>query len=109
MKLSAVAAIALLLAALPAAAESPTPNMPAMASFADFDTDGDGAITEEEYVDARNKRIAARAGEGRPMRGLSQAEEFKDLDNDGDGQISRDEFAAHQRRHMQTRPRYPAR
>lgn len=98
---------ALCLIALPAVAQPPVPGRPAMATFADFDLDGDGMITEEEFVDARNKRISERAAEGRAMRGLSQAEEFKDIDLDGDGRINREEFEAHQLRHRQERPRPP--
>ena len=109
MKLTVAAALILLLAAAPAAAQQPTPAFPGMASFADFDTNGDGIITEQEFVDARNKRIAERAGEGRPMRGLAQAEEFKTIDTNGDGHLTREEFDMHQRRHMQTRPLPPAR
>ncbi len=107
MNIALPLALALLLAVAPATAQQPAPTFPAMASFADFDTNGDGSITEQEFVEARNKRIAERAGQGRPMRGLSQAEEFKDIDADGDGRISREEFAAHQSRHTQPRPGYP--
>lgn len=108
MKPTIATALVLLLAAAPLAAQQTTPPpFPAMATFEDFDANGDGYITEQEFVEARNKRIAERAAEGRPMRGLSQAEEFKDIDADGDGRISREEFAAHQSRHAQPRQRYP--
>ncbi|WP_127476049.1 EF-hand domain-containing protein [Sulfurivermis fontis] len=94
----------LLCIAFPAAAQPPLPPQPPMPTFAEFDADGDGAVTEQEFVDARNKRIAARAGEGRPMRGLAQVEEFKDIDSNGDGRLSREEFAAYQNRHRPPRP-----
>lgn len=100
--------LALCLSSLPAAAQQPIPpgaGRPAMATFTDFDSNGDGIITEQEFIDARNKRISERAAEGRPMRGLSRAEEFKDIDTDGDGQLTPEEFAAHQRRHQQDRQR----
>lgn len=105
-----VLAAALGLVALSATAQQPMQpgsGRPPMASFADFDLDGDGVITEPEFIEARNKRIGERAAEGRPMRGLSQAEEFKDIDLDGDGHLSREEFEAHQLRHRQERPRPP--
>ena len=74
----------------------PGANMP---TFAEFDTDGDGAISEQEYVDGRNRRIAERAAAGYPMRGLSQAADFSAVDSDGNGSLSPEEFAAQQAGH----------
>jgi len=96
--------LALLCLAAPAAAQRPPPMHATPPNFAEFDADGDGLITEQEFIDARNRRIAERAGEGRQMRGLENMEEFKDIDTDGDGTISAEEFTAHQQRHMQDRP-----
>ncbi len=104
---SLLSAAALLLLATSAAAQTAaTPPPPpgrwgGMATFAEFDLNGDGVITEQEFNEARGKRIAARAAEGRPMRGLAQAEDFKAMDSNGDGRIDRQEFAAHQQRHWQ--------
>ncbi|MDD3449777.1 MAG: EF-hand domain-containing protein, partial [Gammaproteobacteria bacterium] len=70
-----------------------------MPTFAEFDTDGDGAISEQEYVDGRNRRIAERAAAGYPMRGLSQAADFNAVDSDGNGFLSPEEFAAQQAGH----------
>jgi Ca2+-binding EF-hand superfamily protein len=75
-------------------------NMPA---FADFDLNGDGKLSQEEFTEARNRRIGSRAQEGRPMRGLSQAEPFEAIDADGDGSISPEEFSRHQQSHRQQR------
>ena len=104
-------ALTLVLATLPVAAQPPGPmgRGMAMPTFADFDLNGDGVITEQEYVEARNQRVSERASEGRPMRGLSQARDFQDIDLDKDGRVTPDEFAAHQQQHWQSRPRGPAR
>lgn len=68
-------------------------NMPA---FADFDLNGDGTITEEEFTKARSERIAKRAQEGRKMKNLANAPSFDEIDIDDNGGIDSDEFAAHQ-------------
>ena len=67
MKLSCLASLATLFIALPAAAQPSTrPMGPGpMPVFADFDGNDDGRITEQEFIDARSKRIAERATEGR--------------------------------------------
>jgi len=71
-------------------------NMPV---FADFDLNGDGSITETEFLKARNERIAKRAEEGRQMKNLASAPSFQDIDTDDDGVVSNEEFAAHQAEH----------
>ena len=71
-------------------------NMPV---FADFDLNGDGSITETEFLKARNERIAKRAQEGRQMKNLANAPSFQDIDTDDDGAMSPEEFAAHQAEH----------
>lgn len=71
-------------------------NMPV---FADFDLNGDGSITETEFLKARSERIAKRAQEGRQMKNLANAPSFQDIDTDDDGAVSNEEFAAHQAEH----------
>lgn len=111
MKHACMVSLAALFIALPAAAQPPAPPMGPgrMPTFADFDADGDGSITEQEFVDARSKRIAERATEGRPMRGLSQAADFSEIDINGDGALSREEFDTQQSSHIQNRPMGPVR
>lgn len=106
MKLSSMAFLAALFIALPAAALQPArPMGPGKTpAFADFDGNGDGRITEQEFLDARSQRIAERATEGRAMRGLSQAKDFKAIDTNADGGLSREEFDAAQSQHVQNRP-----
>lgn len=106
MKLLCMASLAALFIALPAAALQPArPMGPGKTPvFADFDGNGDGRITEQEFTDARSQRIAERATEGRAMRGLSQAMDFKAIDTNADGGLSREEFEAAQSQHVPNRP-----
>jgi len=69
-------------------------------SFDDFDLDGSGTVSKEEFYKVRGERMAAMAAEGRQMRGVASAPSFEDLDTDGDGQLSADELAAGQKAHM---------
>lgn len=64
--------------------------------FSAFDENGDGAISEEEFYEARGERMATRATEGRPMRGAAKAPTFSDLDADGDGKLDPEELTAGQ-------------
>ena len=71
--------------------------------FSEFDLNGDGAIDEPEFAEARAARVSARAEEGRMLRGMATAPPFADLDTDGDGRLTQDEFDAGVRRHWQGR------
>jgi len=75
-------------------------NMP---SFSDCDLDGDGRILEEEFNEARSKRISERAQQGYQMRNLRKAPSFTDIDANGDEEISTDEFTTHLSLHRQQR------
>ncbi|WP_328983428.1 EF-hand domain-containing protein [Thiorhodovibrio winogradskyi] len=76
-----------------------------MPSFSDFDADGDGQITQEEFEQARAERIAERSSQGYQMRGLADAPSFADLDTNGDGTLDEKEFATGAaKRHGQPRP-----
>ena len=69
-------------------------------TFEDFDTDGDGFVSEEEFNTLRAERIAARAAEGRQMKGVASAPAFSTIDSDGDGKLNREEFTAGRDAHM---------
>jgi len=69
-------------------------------SFDEFDLDGNGFVSEDEFNTVRGQRVADRATEGRPMRGLESAPAFADIDTDGDGQLNQAELAAGQQAHM---------
>jgi len=60
--------------------------------FADFDADKNGSVSEKEFNDAKNQQIAAKAKEGREMRGLANAPTFSSIDTNRDGQLSEDEM-----------------
>ena len=70
-------------------------------AFSEFDLNGDGAIDEQEFIDARTKRIAERIREGRMMRGLTTPHTFSDMDTDGDGILTPEEFDMGVRNHRQ--------
>ena len=71
--------------------------------FEAFDSDGSGAISEQEFYAAHGKRMATRAEEGRPMRNAASAPLFSDIDSNGDGSLSPEELMAGQQRPMQQR------
>ena len=98
-----ILAIAVLcaLALLPFAvrAESHMPHHPPM--FADFDQNGDGFVSEDEFNATRNAHHDAMAKEGRPMKGMATAPAFGDIDTDGDGRLTETELTTAQHAHMQ--------
>lgn len=70
------------------------------AHFSEFDTDGSGFVSEEEFNTTRGQRMAAKAAEGKQMRGAASAPAFSDIDTDGDGLLSPEELAIAQKAHM---------
>ncbi len=75
-------------------------NMP---TFADFDTDGDGAITEAELTAARTDRMTENAEAGKLLKNVANAPEFSTLDTNADGTIDATEFTAHQTEQRETK------
>lgn len=75
-------------------------NMP---SFAEFDLNGDGDLTKEEFYDARAKRMYDRAEQGYQLRNAASAPAFEEIDTNSDGKIDPDEFKTHQAQHRQMR------
>lgn len=69
-------------------------------TFEDFDADGDGFVSEQEFNTLRSERIAARAAQGRQMKGMANAPAFSTFDSDGDVKLNRDEFTAGRDAHM---------
>lgn len=68
-------------------------NMP---EFSEFDLNGDGKILEDEFYEARNKRMSERAQQGYQMKNAGMAPPFSAVDTNGDGEVSAEEFSAHQ-------------
>lgn len=67
-------------------------------AFSDYDQNGDGMISKEEFSEARARRVGDRARQGYALRNQDKAPSFEDLDKNGDGEISPREFAEHQQR-----------
>ncbi len=72
-------------------------------TFASFDKNGDGAITEQEFTAAHGERMAERAAQGAPMWGAANPPTFADFDQNADGRLTPEEFAAGQQARMQGR------
>lgn len=65
-------------------------------AFADFDQNGDGGISQEEFDRFRSERIKERSEQGRRLKNLAIAPTFNQIDANDDGAIDRKEFATHQ-------------
>ena len=98
-KVILVVAVLIAIAVLPFAARADSHHQ-GPPQFEQFDADGDGFVSEEEFNTLRAERIAARAAEGRKMRGVGSAPPFSDIDTNGDGKLDRDEFIAGREAHM---------
>lgn len=75
-----------------------------MSSFGDFDADGNGKITQNEFESAQQARMTKQAESGKMMRNAANAPQFGDIDTNGDGSIDKNEFKVHQQTRMQNRP-----
>ena len=63
-----------------------------MPEFTDFDIDGDGRLTAQEFYQSRAQRMADRAGQGYPLRNAPNAPSFESIDQNGDGSVGPEEF-----------------
>lgn len=73
-----------------------------MASFNDFDADGNGVITQTEFENAQQARMAKQAESGKMMRNAGNAPTFAEIDTDDNGHIDAVEFRNHQKTRMNT-------
>ncbi len=72
-------------------------------SYSDFDTNGNGKVTQKEFENTQQKRMTAQAEAGRMMRNVGNATKFEDIDRNGDGYFDRKEFQEHQDRNRNRR------
>ncbi len=71
--------------------------------FTDYDLNNDGAISENEFQEARAKRMNQRTEEGKMLRNAGNAPSFADIDTNKDGTLSQEEFQSHQAQQMQNK------
>lgn len=77
-------------------------------TFATYDLDNDGKITQQEFNTAHAKRMKQKANEGKILKNAGNAPTFESIDTDKDGTVSPTEFTAHQmnQRKAKQMPRY---
>ncbi len=95
-----VVTVVVALSVIPRAASAAGRHMHGPPPFAEFDANGDGAVSEEEFDAARARHMAERAEAGGKMRGASSHPAFADADTDGDGALSEAELEAMHETHM---------
>jgi Ca2+-binding EF-hand superfamily protein len=96
-----ILAIAVLfaLALLPLAVKAESHGRHQPPAFSEFDQDGDGFVSEDEFNSFREARHEAMAKAGKPMKGMASAPAFSDVDADGDGKLTEAELTAAQQAH----------
>ena len=96
-----ITTVIIAIAMLPFVAKAESQQRHSPPVFSDFDENGDGFVSEEEFNSFRAARMAAKAEAGKPMKGAATAPSFSDLDSDGDGMLSEAELIAGQKAHRQ--------
>lgn len=69
-------------------------------TFAQYDLNNDGAITQKELEEARAKRMSQKAKEGKMLRNAGKAPAFATMDKNKDGILDKEEFRLHQTEQM---------
>lgn len=72
-------------------------------TFAEYDLNNDGAITQKELEEAREKRMKQKAKEGKMLRNAGNAPAFATMDKNSDGILNQEEFRLHQSEQMQSK------
>ncbi len=99
-KVILIASMIIAIAMLPFVAKADCGQKHQPPAFSEFDADGDGFVSEDEFTATRSARMKAMAEAGKPMKGAATAPVFSDLDTDGDGMLSEAELTAGQQAHM---------
>ena len=71
-------------------AKGPQGNTPM--GFEAYDTNKDGMIVEDEFYEAKAKRMQAQADAGKPMKNAGNSPDFAFFDANKDGKITPDEL-----------------
>ena len=74
-------------------------------TFATYDLNNDGKITEKEFYDGQAKRMTQKADEGKMMRNVGKAPAFTSIDANSDGVVTPVEFDTHQMNRMNSNMR----
>ena len=69
-------------------------------TFAEYDLNNDGAITQKELEEARKKRMSQKTKEGKILRNTGNAPSFASMDKNSDGILNQEEFRLHQGEYM---------
>lgn len=101
-KIILIVSVIIALAMLPFVTKADDGQHHSPPEFSEFDADGDGLVSEDEFMATRSARMKAMAEAGRSMKGAATAPAFSDLDTDGDGMLSEAELTTGQQAHMQT-------
>ncbi|MBT4708344.1 MAG: EF-hand domain-containing protein [Campylobacteraceae bacterium] len=70
-------------------------------SFAIYDTNKDGYVSESEFYDARAKRQSIRVNQGMPMKNACNAPDFNSFDTNKDSKLTKIELLEGQNTQMQ--------
>ena len=74
-------------------------------TFATYDLNNDGEITQKEFYDAQAERMTQKAKEGKMMRKSGKAPTFESIDTNSDGIVTPTEFNTHQTNRMNSNMR----
>ena len=95
-----IVAVVLAFAMMPLVTKAESHKQHSPPPFTDFDKDGDGFVSEDEFNSTHAAHMAAMAEAGKPMKGAATAPSFSDIDTDGDGRVSEAELTAAHQAHM---------